>query len=96
MFPQMPYHPVAIIGGGIIGKLMALSLGRIFPSSYAHKLLLVTGEKPPVPTKPKFPSSNRVSFIAPRSVSFFQELGIWRKICAKGAYPVSSMKASED
>ncbi|KGG52411.1 ubiquinone biosynthesis monooxygenase Coq6 [Mitosporidium daphniae] len=92
MIPKLPYHPVTVVGGGIIGKLVALSLGRILAPYYSQPLLLVTRDKPSAMTKPNSVSSNRVSFLTPGSVRFFQELGIWRKICLGGAYPISSMK----
>lgn len=96
MIPKLPYHPVTVVGGGIIGKLVALSLGRILAPYYCQPLLLVTRDKPSAMTKPNSVSSNRVSFLTPGSVRFFQELGIWRKICLGGAYPISSMKVKED
>lgn len=88
-----PYYPLVVVGGGIVGKLTALSLGQVLSPFYSQPLLLVPGHELQKPIRESGSMfSARVSFITPGSVNLFQELGIWNKITSRHAYPVSKMK----
>lgn len=78
---------ICIVGGGIIGTLLASALAQS-PYSQSKKIMLIEAGDlfQDCEIKEDF-YSNRVSSITPTSADFFKQLGVWDKVKRKRDYP---------
>ncbi len=81
---------VAIVGGGIVGASLALSLaqaGRIAPAR-----IVVIEPAAPVAPSPDAPVGLRVSAITPANRARFQQQGVWQRLQAARICPYERMR----
>ncbi len=85
--PQQSQYDVIVVGGGMVGASIALALGQI-----GWQVALV--EEEPIPTLPAAhtPFDIRVSALAPKSIAFLQQLGVWPTIRHTRSAPYRRMR----
>lgn len=81
----MPTHPIAIVGGGMVGLSAACLLAR-----QRFDIELVDGNSPPSWQPDRF--SSRVSAINIASQRLFEGIGVWPAIAEKRIAPVRRME----
>ncbi|MBI2383783.1 MAG: FAD-dependent monooxygenase [Gammaproteobacteria bacterium] len=86
----MRRHPVAVVGGGIVGAALALDLAR----RGLDPVLIERGKRPPAfdPAQDDL----RVYAIAPASVRALRCVGAWDAIAARRASPYRDMRVWEE
>eukprot|EP00041_Stephanoeca_diplocostata_P014122 m.253668 g.253668 ORF g.253668 m.253668 type:complete len:477 (+) comp19589_c0_seq4:407-1837(+) len=88
-FPTSKVYHTIVVGGGLVGSALACALGTqragtVAMLDFASKAI----EAPALRNE----YSNRCTAIIPSSVSFFQQCGVWDKVHAQRAYPVTTMQ----
>ena len=79
-------HDVAVVGAGMVGAALALSLAR------AGFDVVVIEPRPPAPWRGEDDVDLRVVALAPSSVDLFERLDVWTSIAAARACPYRHMQ----
>ena len=76
-----PSYDVVIVGGGMVGSALALSLASN-PTTRHLKVCLIEAAMPKLDAPIKPEPSVRVSAVTPKSAAFFERMSAWERMCS--------------
>lgn len=76
-----PSYDVVIVGGGMVGSALALSLASN-PTTRHLKVCVIEGAMPKLDAALKPEPSVRVSAVTPKSAAFFERMSAWERMCS--------------